>query len=212
MGPRGKVRDAVVGHGRLLARPFAFCRRAFCPLPAGLDCEGMVRCGRNRGAHDARFELHLKIYSHSKEHQPRRAPLVGTSVQIHLSYYIIIGITFSVTLCTSGFRAAGARVTLTSSRPCNQCPDSPYNRYHFFSHSLHERFQGGWVALISSRPLQQYSGTCTTLLYLAAVASTLIASFSRAYTRPPTWGAPPHRQKFAGRATRAHRFRRTRTN
>ena len=78
MGPRAKVRDAVVGHSRRLARPFAFCRRAFCALPAGPDCEGMVRCGRNRGAHDARFELHLKIYSHSKEHQPRRAPLVPT--------------------------------------------------------------------------------------------------------------------------------------
>jgi hypothetical protein len=98
MGPRAKVRDAVVGHSRRLARPFASRRRAFCALPAGPDCDGTVRCGRNRGAHDARFELHLKIYSHSKEHQPRRAPLVGTSVQIHL----IIGITFSVTLCAAG--------------------------------------------------------------------------------------------------------------
>ena len=105
MGPRAKVRDAVVGHSRRLARPFASRRRAFCALPAGPDCDGTVRCGRNRGAHDARFELHLKIYSHSKEHQPRRAPLVGTSVQIHLLYHIIIRITFSVTLCASGFRA-----------------------------------------------------------------------------------------------------------
>ena len=104
MGPRAKVRDAVVGHSRRLARPFAFCRRS-APCPQVRTARERCDAGGNRGAHDARFELHLKIYSHSKEHQPRRAPLVGTSVQIHLLYHIIIRITFSVTLCASGFSA-----------------------------------------------------------------------------------------------------------
>ena len=86
MGLRPRYAARQSGSGRH-ARPFAFCRRAFCALRAGPNCEGTVRCGQKYcSATMLVFELHLTntlwpMYLSTKRVTSRSGPSLASAPQ-----------------------------------------------------------------------------------------------------------------------------------